>query len=75
VLHGTHGVTDELFLETIPRGIHKINLNKTVRDVYTEFVAKNAGTMELTVLKEKSVSIYTDSIVRVMGVIGSLGRA
>lgn len=66
VLHGTHGVSDEQFKVTRSHGMSKINLNRTVRDEYTEFVAQNADKLELTVLKTKAVEVYTRSIVRVM---------
>ena len=73
-LHGTHPVSDELFQKVIPFGVRKINLNRTVRDDYTEFVAKNAGSLELTVLKVQAVEIYAKSIERMMDVLGSSGR-
>lgn len=75
VLHGTHGVSDELFLETARRGVAKINLNRTVRDEYTDFVAENAGKLELTVLKRRAVEVYVKSIERMMDVFGSSGKA
>lgn len=54
----------------------KINLNKTVRDEYTEFVAKNAGKLELTALKAQAVSVYARSIERAMkDILGSAGKA
>ncbi|CEL11200.1 hypothetical protein ASPCAL14303 [Aspergillus calidoustus] len=71
VLHGTHPVSDELFLKSIVRGVRKVNLNRTVRDDYTKFVAEKAGTLELTVLQEQGVEIYTNSIERMMRVLGS----
>lgn len=74
-LHGTHPVSDELFLKAVACGVRKINLNRTVRDEYTKFVAENAGTLELTVLKTKGVEIYTKSVARMMGVLGSAGKA
>ncbi|KAL4894018.1 ketose-bisphosphate aldolase [Aspergillus ambiguus] len=73
-LHGTHPVSDALFQKTIPLGVRKINLNRTVRDEYTEFVARNAGSLELTVLKTKGVEVYTRSIERMMDVLGSSHR-
>ncbi|KXJ96069.1 fructose-bisphosphate aldolase [Microdochium bolleyi] len=75
VLHGTTGVSDELFRETIRRGVHKINLNRTVRDDYSKFVAANAGRLELTALKEQAVEVHTTSIMRLMDVLGSSGQA
>ncbi|KAI0151883.1 aldolase [Hypoxylon sp. NC0597] len=76
VLHGTHGVSDELFRKARKYGILKINLNRTVRDEYTDFVAKNAGKLELTTLKMQGVDIYAKSIERVMRhVLGSAGKA
>ncbi|OAA57586.1 fructose-bisphosphate aldolase [Niveomyces insectorum RCEF 264] len=76
VLHGTHPVSDELFVESRKAGISKINLNRTVRDEYTKFVAENAGKLELTVLKMKAVEIYANSIARVMkGFLDSAGKA
>ncbi|KAI3396709.1 hypothetical protein diail_11736 [Diaporthe ilicicola] len=66
VLHGTHGVSDELFRKTRQYGVLKVNVNRTVRDDYTKFVAENAGKLELTVLKLRAVEIYTESIKRVM---------
>ncbi|PLB44930.1 fructose-bisphosphate aldolase [Aspergillus steynii IBT 23096] len=74
VLHGTHPVSDELFLKTIQFSVRKINLNRTVRDEYTKFVAENAGLLELTVLKVQAVEIYAKSIARMMDVLGSSGR-
>ncbi|CAG8080646.1 unnamed protein product [Penicillium salamii] len=73
-LHGTHPVSDDLFQRTIPLGVRKINLNRTVRDDYTGFVAKNAGSLELTVLKMQGVEIYAKSVERMMDVLGSSGR-
>lgn len=66
VLHGTHGVSDQLFRKTRQYGVLKVNVNRTVRDDYTKFVAENAGKLELTVLKVRAVEIYTESIKRVM---------
>lgn len=73
-LHGTHPVTDALFQQTIPLGVRKINLNRTVRDDYTRFIADNSGTLELTALKMQAVEIYARSIERMMDVMGSTGR-
>ena len=50
-------------------------MNRTVRDEYTQFVAGNAGKLELTLLKEQGVEIYTQSIERMMDVLGSSGKA
>ncbi|KAH7034762.1 ketose-bisphosphate aldolase [Microdochium trichocladiopsis] len=75
VLHGTTAVSDVLFRETIKRGVHKINLNRTVRDDYSRFVAANAGKLELTALKEQAVEVHAKSIERLMDVLGSSGRA
>ncbi|OTB03129.1 hypothetical protein M426DRAFT_74257 [Hypoxylon sp. CI-4A] len=76
VLHGTHGVSDELFRTIRGYGVLKINMNRTVRDDYTDFVAKNAGKLELTALKTQAVEVYTASIERVMRhVLGSAGKA
>lgn len=66
VLHGTHGVSDELFQEIMKYGVVKINLNRTVRDEYTHFIAQNAGKLELTTLKMRGVEIYARSIERAM---------
>jgi fructose-bisphosphate aldolase, class II len=44
----------------------KINLNRTVRDPYTEFITQNAGRLELTVLKMRAVGVYAKSIERAM---------
>ncbi len=74
VLHGTHPVSDELFKKAI-KCVCKINMNRTVRDDYTRFVAENAGKLELTELKMKGVEIYTKSIERMMDVFGSTNRA
>lgn len=76
VLHGTHGVSDELFRKTRQYGVLKVNVNRTVRDDYTKFVAENAGKLELTVLKVRAVEVYTESIKRVMrDVFDSAGKA
>ncbi|KAL4733193.1 fructose-bisphosphate aldolase [Aspergillus similis] len=61
VLHGTHPVSDDLFRKTIACG-------------YTRFIADNAATLELTVLQEEGVKVYTRSIERMMEVMGSAGR-
>lgn len=74
-LHGTHPVSDDLFLKSVECGVRKINLNRTVRDEYTKFVADNAGKLELTVLKMHAVEIYQKSIERMMVVFGSSGMA
>ncbi|BCR92390.1 class II fructose-bisphosphate aldolase [Aspergillus chevalieri] len=73
-LHGTHPVSDELFQKTIECGMRKINLNRTVRDDYTKFIAENAGLLELTTLKVQGVEIYAKSMERMMDVLGSSGR-
>lgn len=76
VLHGTHGVSDALFITAREHGMVKINLNRTVRDDYTKFVAENAGKLELTVLKAKAVEVYAKSVERVMReVLDSAGKA
>ncbi|CAH0051797.1 unnamed protein product [Clonostachys solani] len=76
VLHGTHGVSDALFHTSRQHGMVKINLNKTVRDPYTDFIAEKAGELELTILKMKGVEIYQKSIERVMHeFLGSAGKA
>ncbi|KAI9927133.1 hypothetical protein ASPWEDRAFT_165588 [Aspergillus wentii DTO 134E9] len=74
VLHGTHPVSDELFLKAISCGVRKINLNRTVRDEYTSFVTQNAGSLELTMLQMQGVEVYAKSIERMMDVFGSSGR-
>jgi len=74
-LHGTHPVSDELFLKSVECGIRKINMNRTVRDEYTRFVAENAGKLELTSLKVQGVEVYTKSIERMMDVLKSSGKA
>lgn len=53
----------------------KVNVNRTVRDNYTAFVAENAGKLELTVLKVRAVEIYAESVERVMKLFGSAGKA
>ncbi|BCS21728.1 class II fructose-bisphosphate aldolase [Aspergillus puulaauensis] len=73
-LHGTHPVSDELFQKVISCGVRKVNLNRTVRDEYTQFVGNNAGTLELTALQVEGVKVYSHSIERMMGVLGSAGR-
>ncbi|KAL4959370.1 class II fructose-bisphosphate aldolase [Aspergillus stella-maris] len=73
-LHGTHPVSDELFLRAVTCGVRKVNMNRTVRDEYTRFVADSAGTLELTALQEQGVKVYTRSIERMMRVLGSAGR-
>jgi len=73
-LHGTHAVSDELFGKVISCGVRKINLNCIVRDEYTQFVGNNAGTLELTALQVEGVKVYSHSIERMMGVLGSAGR-
>lgn len=76
VLHGAHGVSDELLREARKYGVIKVNLNKTVRDEYTEFIAQNAGKLELTTLKMRGVEVYSQSIQRVMkNVLGSADKA
>ena len=74
-LHGTHPVSDELFLKAIECGVSKINVNRTVRDEYTKFVAEHAGRLELTDLKVQGVEIYTRSVERIMDLFGSSGKA
>ncbi|ETN41599.1 uncharacterized protein HMPREF1541_03535 [Cyphellophora europaea CBS 101466] len=58
VLHRTHGVSDELFLEAAKRGVTMINLNQTVKKDYTDFTSRYAGTLELTELKAQGVAVY-----------------
>lgn len=67
-------MSDELFQKTIECGMRKINLNRTVRDDYTKFIAENAGLLELTTLKVQGVEIYAKSMERMMDVLGSSGR-
>lgn len=56
-------------------GMTKINLNRTVRDDYTAFMADNSGKLELTELKTKAVEVYTKSIAGAMeSFLGSAGK-
>ncbi|KIW09773.1 hypothetical protein PV08_11873 [Exophiala spinifera] len=73
-LHGTHPVSDELFLKAIACGVSKINVNRTVRDEYTNFVAESYGKLELTTLKVQGAEIYTKSVERIMDLFGSSGK-
>ncbi|KAE8153674.1 ketose-bisphosphate aldolase [Aspergillus avenaceus] len=73
-LHGTYPVSDELFQKAIACGVRKINLNRTVRDDYSESVASNARSLELTQLKSQAVEVYARSIERMMDVLGSSQR-
>lgn len=76
VLHGTHGISLDLFHEARKQGMVKINLNRTVRDEYTDFVAANASKLELTVLKMQAVEVYARSISRAMDeILRSSGKA
>lgn len=75
VLHGTHPVSDQLFQKAIKLGMRKINLNRSVRESYTKFVAEKAGSLELTELKEQAVEIYSRDIERMMCVLGSVHQA
>lgn len=75
VLHGTHGVSNEVLLKAVKVGVRKVNLNKTVRRKYTKFVAENAGKLELTALKMKAVEIYAREIAEMMDLLGSSKKA
>lgn len=75
MLHGTHPASDELVLKAIECGMTKINVNRAVRDEYTAFVAENSGKLELTVLKERAVDVYTKSVERMMDLLKSSGKA
>jgi fructose-bisphosphate aldolase class II len=75
VVHGTHPVSYDLFQRAIKLGIRNININRNARDEYTKFLAENAGKLELTVLKERGVAIYTALIKRLMDFFGSLHKA
>lgn len=76
VLHGSQGVSDGLFQEIRKHGIVKLNLNRGVREQYTQFVAQNAGRLELTELKTGGVEVYAASIERTMrDSLGSAGKA
>lgn len=58
------------------RGVVKINLNRTVRDEYSDFVAKSAAKLELTALKTEAVEVYSRSIQRAMkDFLNSAGKA
>jgi fructose-bisphosphate aldolase class II len=58
VSHGTHGVSYRFLHKARRNGCVKINVNRWDRDEYTKFRAENAGTPELTVLKEKDTEVY-----------------
>ncbi|KAJ9645025.1 hypothetical protein H2204_001487 [Knufia peltigerae] len=75
VAHGTYPVSDEAFSKLVACGVSKINVNRTVRDEYTKFMAENAGKLELTTLKLQGVDIYMKSVERVMDLFGSSGKA
>jgi hypothetical protein len=74
VLHGTHGVKDDLFLECVKLGFTKINLNKSIRERYTEFLEEKAGRMELTKQIEQGIDVYSKEIERYMDLFGSSGK-
>jgi fructose-bisphosphate aldolase class II len=63
-------VSDDLFQKTISLGVRKINLHCTVRDEYTEFVAKNSCNLEFTILKTQAVEICAKAIEKMMDVLG-----
>lgn len=74
VLHGTHGVSNEVLLDAVKAGVRKVNLNKTVRHEYGKFVGENSKKLELTKLQEKGVEVYTSEIAALMDVLGSSGK-
>lgn len=59
----------------IENGMRKVNQNRTVRTRYMKFLAEESGKLELTVLQDKGVQIYSEEIERMMEVLGSAGRA
>ena len=75
VLHGTHGVGIDLLKKAIACGVHKVNQIKTVRCNYGDFLADNAGKMELSKLHESAVEIYADEVAEMMDVLGSSNRS
>ncbi|OCF31436.1 hypothetical protein I317_07707 [Kwoniella heveanensis CBS 569] len=75
VLHGTHGVTDELFTESIHMGFSKININKSCRERHTEYLKEKAGRVELTVQIAEGIAVYKEEIEHYMDLFGSSGKA
>ncbi|CAI6334904.1 unnamed protein product [Periconia digitata] len=75
VLHGTHEIPDELVLKAIKCGVRKVNLNKSVRQKYGQFMSDNAGKMELTKSKQTAVDLYAQEVGELMDFLGSTGRA
>ncbi|KAF2704012.1 fructose/tagatose bisphosphate aldolase [Pleomassaria siparia CBS 279.74] len=75
VLHGTHPCSDDMFKTGIASGIRKVNLNRTVRNGYMNFLSEESGKLELTQLQERGVQIYSEEVERLMVVLGSVGKA
>jgi fructose-bisphosphate aldolase, class II len=76
VLHGTHPLTDDLLRVGMQKGLTKINQNRNLRLQYMKFVEENAGTVEMTILQEQGVEVYSQEIERMMvSVFGSAGKA
>lgn len=75
VLHGAHGASDELLLDTIRRGVNKINASGAIRMGYLNYISSNARSMATPVLKVQAVRVYVRDITRYMDLIGSAGKA
>ena len=74
VLHGTHPCSDEMLRVALANGVRKVNQNRTVRTRYMNFLAEEAGKMELTKAQEMGVQIYSEEIERMMVVLRSVGK-
>jgi fructose-bisphosphate aldolase, class II len=76
VLHGTHPLTDDLLRVGMQKGLTKINQNRNLRLEYMKYVEDNAGTVEMTILQEQGVEVYSQEIERMMvSVFRSAGKA
>ncbi|THH19141.1 hypothetical protein EW146_g1971 [Bondarzewia mesenterica] len=74
-LHGTDGVSDELFRECIKNGISKINVNSAVRDVYVKSLASALQTKPFPDAIEEATEVFAGVCDRFFEVFGSKGKA
>ncbi|KAI9353210.1 aldolase [Zopfochytrium polystomum] len=75
-LHGTDGLSDELFKECVKNGCTKINLNSWMRDPSIEYLAKAVQDgVPLPDAYDRASDVYAAVAERLMTVLGSAGKA
>ncbi|KAL8854691.1 MAG: hypothetical protein Q9221_000473 [Calogaya cf. arnoldii] len=75
VLHGTDGLTEDLYHRCISHGITKVNINKIMNKELAEVQKERAGKVPLSQVIEEGTAAMQIAVEKLMDMLGSSGRA